>query len=39
MSISVYITSSDGEYIYEKLGREPSSKELVEALLEKLSKQ
>lgn len=39
ISTSVYATVSDAEYIREKLGREPVSKDFVNALLEKLSKQ
>lgn len=38
ISTSVYATVSDAEYIREKLGREPKSKDFVEALLKELSK-
>lgn len=36
-TIPVYIKANDAEYIREKLGREPVSKDLVEALLKYLS--
>jgi hypothetical protein len=37
LSTSVYVTISDAEYIREKLGREPVSKDFVKALLKELS--
>lgn len=38
INLTIYVTASDGTYIREKLGRDPESRDFVEALLEKLSK-